>query len=77
MKNPYASRWTTFAKGEDPAEKAAIFVEAAEAEAVETVECECGETAYYRPGVGAHQCPVCRKILVTRVVDNKWIEDWC
>ena len=77
MKNPYAARWTTFGRGEDPGEKAMINYEAAEAEAMPTEKCgNCGDAAFYRPGVGAYQCGYCRSLLISKVVDGKVVEKW-
>ena len=76
MKNPHASRWATFARGEDPAEAQAIKAEAAEAEAMEVLTCSCGEPAYWRPGVGAYQCTTCKALLIRRVEGGEVIEQW-
>jgi hypothetical protein len=77
MKNPWARRWETFARGEDPGERAAINTEAREAEEAGSITCGgCGAAAYYRPGVGAYQCPTCRKMLVPRKVDGEWVDKW-
>ena len=77
MKNPWASRWTTFGRGEDPGEKAMINHEAAEAEAMPTEKCGvCGDAAFYRPGVGAYQCGYCGALEITRKVNGKWITTW-
>ena len=77
MKNPWASRWTTFEKGEEPLERAAIRAEADEAEAMPTEKCgNCGDAAFYRPGVGAYQCGYCRSLLISKVVDGKIVEKW-
>ena len=77
MKNPYAARWTTFAKGENPLEAQAILTEAREANEAEVIKCgNCEKDAYYRPGVGAYQRPDCRSLLIHRQVEGKWIEEW-
>lgn len=77
MNNPYASRWTNFARGEDPGEQHMIMAEAKEAEAQEVEICgNCGKNAYYRPGVGAYQCPSCNCLLITRKIDGVWVDSW-
>lgn len=77
MKNPYAARWTTFARGEEPLEAKLIQMEAQEAEEAPVFKCgNCGEDAFYRPGVGAYQCGTCRSLMINRLVDGVWQEEW-
>ena len=67
MQNPYASRWTTFADGSDKHEDRMIRYEAAEAEAMDTQDCNqkdgCDGTCYYRPGVGGWWCGKCGELM--------------
>jgi ribosomal protein L37AE/L43A len=75
--NPYAERWRSLKAGEHPLEQVAIEFEAKQAEATPTETCgKCGSTAYYRPGVGAHQCPECSSLLIIRKEDGLWVEEW-
>jgi len=66
MNNPWAKRWNNLHSTEpDPGERALARLEAQDAEDAGTRTCGlCGGTAYYRPGVGAFQCPNCRALLV-------------
>ena len=77
MNNPYAGRWHDMSYKEDYFEAEAIKSEAAEAEAMDTEICgNCGSIAYYRPGVGAHQCPDCGALLIFRRTPDGFIEEW-
>ncbi len=64
MKNPYANRWMDLhSKERNRGERALARMEAVHAEGRETETCgKCGGVAYYRPGVGAHQCVECGAI---------------
>jgi hypothetical protein len=77
MSNPWATRWTRINSNEDRHERALAQYEAADAEACDVLACgNCGQSAYYRPGVGAYQCPACRSLLISKVVDGNVVENW-
>ena len=77
MNNPYANRWSSFADGADRFEDEAIRREANEANSMPVIKCRnCENEAFYRPGVGAYQCPNCNKLRVTRIVNGQWVERW-
>ena len=77
MKNPHASKWASLAQGEDPLEAQMIQAEATEAEAMEVLICgNCGEKAYFKPGVCAYQCCTCWSLRVTRRVEDKITLIW-
>ena len=64
MKNPHAQQWIDFHNKERKAERELARMEAQDAESRPVLECgKCGHPAYYRPGVGSHQCSNCRAVL--------------
>jgi len=68
---PWSRRWVNDIHGHDPRpEQQLAAIEAQQADAMGTKTCDCGSTAYYRPGVGAFQCPNCRALYVR----GEWIK---
>jgi hypothetical protein len=62
MKNPYIKRWQEI--NQEPEEAPLVEIEIDHALQQGALECgKCGELAYYRPGIGAHQCSCCGAVL--------------
>ena len=67
MKNPYAARWQDIHSTSLPHGHELVRLEVEDAESREVETCgKCGSDAYYRPGVGAYNCPNCQAVLIMR-----------